>query len=366
MASDQGPPKKLDPLELIRKAGKLADADKVSDALARMDQDDKADESAGLVLLESDAPSTGTASGSLFADESFDPQDGTVQEQDLPTDTTVELQEDQLAAAIDGDGVNPSSQPSLSDPNPSSRGTIIVTPRYRPSRRPPMALLRVYDDDLTGAEEFRVRQSPFIIGRQDGDLVIGHERQMSRRHARIDRVEEGDTWRWYLGDLRSTNGTFVRVSDAWLDDGVEMLIAGELVRFNQPLGAKDASLTKVGPTSEEERVRLTGGRSPNRFRRVGLLALPAVVSRSSIRVLIRLESHNGRWRVVDLASTNHVMITVTKRAELTDGAVFQIGEQRFQLPPAVAQGSFGSSTSVDSLRGSELTRCFRKGAFTMA
>ena len=330
MASDQGPPKKLDPLELIRQAGKLADADKVSDALARMDEDDQADESAGLVLLESDAPSTGTASGSLFADESFDPQDGTVQEQDLPTDTTVELQEDQLAAAIDGDGIDLSSQPSLSDPNPSSRGTIIVTPRYRPTRRPPMALLRVYDDDLTGAEEFRVRQSPFIIGRQDGDLVIGHERQMSRRHARIDRVEEGETWRWYLGDLRSTNGTFVRVSDAWLDDGVEMLLAGELVRFNQPLGAKEASLTKVGPTSEEERIRLTEG--DHLIGSDASVCLPFLQSSPFLDPSqIRLQSRNGRWRVIDLASTNHVMITVTKRAELTDGAIFQIGEQRFSF-----------------------------------
>lgn len=338
MASNDGPPRNTDPRELIRRAGELADAEKVSEVLAKMDEDDANDDSADIVVLESDVAShSDGASGidSSLIDSSTNAE-GTVQEQDLSTDTTVGLPEDQLAAAVEGVESSGAPAPSLSDPSPSqhatssSRSTLIVTPLYRPTRRPPMALLRVYDDNQTGAEEFRIRQSPFIIGRQDGDLVIGHERQMSRRHARIDRVEEGEAWRWYLGDLRSTNGTFLRVAESWLEDGVEVLLAGELVRFNQPLGSRDASLTKVGPTSEEERVRL-----PEGTHLVGSDPSACLAFLRSSPYLdpsnIRLECRKGRWRMVDLQSTNHIWISVSKRAELSEGSMFQIGEQRFSF-----------------------------------
>lgn len=226
--------------------------------------------------------------------------------------------------------------PSLSNPTPSTRGgttslsELVSTPTYRPTRRPPMAILRVYDDDQRDAEVVRVRQTPFVIGRQDGELVIGHERQMSRRHARLDRTQEGDVWRWYLSDLRSTNGTFHCVDQAPLHDGTEVLIGGELVRFAESSTGGHPSLTKVAPSADEEQVKLTG-----EAHLIGVDASTCLPFLTKSTYLdphhYRVERRAGRWWVVDLGSTNHLWVSITKRIELSAEARFQIGEQRFSF-----------------------------------
>src|SRR5262245_22964663 len=69
----------------------------------------------------------------------------------------------------------------------------VVTPRpdadrgqetqpFRPSARPPMALLYVLDDGDDTGEVVRLRGGSFVIGRVEGDLVIPHDGGMSGRH----------------------------------------------------------------------------------------------------------------------------------------------------------------------------------------
>jgi pSer/pThr/pTyr-binding forkhead associated (FHA) protein len=190
-----------------------------------------------------------------------------------------------------------------------------------------MAVLYLFDDDQRTYEPLRIRQTPFVIGRQDGDLVVGHERQMSRRHARIDRVQEGDIWRWYLGDLRSTNGTFIRTKQASLEDGVEVLLGGELVRFVDS-GAGPPALVRIAPSSEEERITLSTG--PHLVGSDPNVCLPFLrESRYLDPQHLRVEQVKGHWQIVDLSSTNGLWVAITKRTELVSGAAFQIGEQRF-------------------------------------
>src|SRR6266436_4682424 len=43
---------------------------------------------------------------------------------------------------------------------------------YRPTVRPPIALLTVFDDGTTEGQMIRVRGDRFIIGRSEGDLLI--------------------------------------------------------------------------------------------------------------------------------------------------------------------------------------------------
>lgn len=337
MPSRDDPPKdglsKSDILGLIRNAGDMARAERVADVFARMEEDDAVDEADGLVEESKEPSSRMGDSSSWFAaaaDSASDPgangEQGLIQKREAPT---VDLPPDPES--------DPAGAPSLADPagatssgSLSARTTLITTPRYRPTRRPPLGLLLVYDDDQTQAERFRIRQTPFVIGRQDGDLVIGHEKQMSRRHARIDRVQEGETWRWYLGDLRSTNGTFVRTEMAVLEDGVEVLLGGELVRFlDSPTGG-GPTLAKVAPSSDEQRVQLTG-----ESHLIGTDTSQCLAFLQSSTFLdphhFRVERKGGRWRILDLASTNHLWIAITTRYELSDGAMFQIGEQRFSF-----------------------------------
>ena len=82
---------------------------------------------------------------------------------------------------------------------------------YRPSLRPAMALLYVLDDGEDTGEIVRIRPSSFVIGRVDGNLTIPHDGGISGRHAEISRRLENGEHCWYLKDLQSTNGTFVRL-----------------------------------------------------------------------------------------------------------------------------------------------------------
>lgn len=328
-------PSRNDILGLIRNAGEMARAERVADVFAKMEEDDQVDEADGVVeeSQESQEPSSrlGDSSGWFSSTGDGEPmppvQDKPSPTVDLPPDPDSDPDSDPVAS------------PSLAGPAGSARATagvlsarstLITTPRYRPTRRPPLGLLVVYDDGQNQGERFRLRQTPFVIGRQDGDLVIGHEKQMSRRHARIDRVQEGETWRWYLGDLRSTNGTFVRTDMAVLEDGVEVLVGGELVRFLASATGASPSLAKVAPSSDEERVQLTGdshliGTDPTK-------CLPFLRSSPFVDPQhFRVEQTAGRWRIIDLASTNHLWTGISARHELSDGSMFQIGEQRFSF-----------------------------------
>src|SRR5262249_22919793 len=83
------------------------------------------------------------------------------------------------------------------------------TTPFRPSSRPSMAVLLVLDDGDDEGEAIRLRGPSHVIGRVEGDLVIPHDGNISGRHAEIQRRLEGGKYRWYLRDLRSTNGTYV-------------------------------------------------------------------------------------------------------------------------------------------------------------
>jgi pSer/pThr/pTyr-binding forkhead associated (FHA) protein len=102
---------------------------------------------------------------------------------------------------------------------------------FRPLDRPPAAMLVVLDDGEDEGETVRIKRESFVIGRVQGDLVIPHDGNISGRHAEIQRRFEGGRWQWYLRDLESLNGTFVRVASGILRDGQEVLIGGSCFRF---------------------------------------------------------------------------------------------------------------------------------------
>ena len=345
-----GPPQRADAERLVREAMELARQEAAGNALRRMAEDDLLDSSGDQSgsNLSSGSSQTGSSAGGRQSDgsvlsslgESGDqPSAGTVAEQAPPTDTTVEVPEDQISEEVkrrqgsgegapsdDRAGVSLSGVARPPHGGSSQRSTLISTPRYRPTKRKPAAVLRVYDDDQRGFEEVRVRQTPFVIGRQDGDLVIGHDGQISRRHARIDRFEDHGSRRWRITDLKSLNGTFLRVADHWLEDGDQLQLGAELVRFLCPARGGPATLVYSRPEADEERCRLAPG---ERFIGSDPSCLPFIRSSPYLDPCsFRLEHTDGRWRVTDLESTNHLWVR-REREELVDGAMFQLGEQRF-------------------------------------
>src|SRR4051794_8634273 len=53
---------------------------------------------------------------------------------------------------------------------------------YRPTLRPPAALLAVLDDGKGDGEVLRLRAERFVIGRSEGDFLIPHDELISGRH----------------------------------------------------------------------------------------------------------------------------------------------------------------------------------------
>ena len=108
------------------------------------------------------------------------------------------------------------------------------TVRFQPVLRPPMGMLAIMDDGEESEEKVRIRKSPFVIGRSEGDVVIAHDNLISGRHVEISRRVENQQFKWYLKDLGSTNGTFVRASSVVLKHNLLLLLGSRRYRFDAP------------------------------------------------------------------------------------------------------------------------------------
>ena len=91
---------------------------------------------------------------------------------------------------------------------------------FRPVNRPPMAIIRVMDDNQISGRLERMYTDTFRIGRVSGDIVIPHDTRISSTHAEVTRRQSGDGWTFSLRDLKSTNGTFAKIRKVLLRDSM--------------------------------------------------------------------------------------------------------------------------------------------------
>lgn len=227
----------------------------------------------------------------------------------------------------------------------------VGTASFRPSSRPPLALLCILDDGAGEGEWVRLRKDKTVIGRVDGDIVIHHDAMMSGRHAEISRTADKGRYRWHLTDLQSTNGTFVRVADSMLKPGQEMLIGGRRYRFDsaaptenravhneavtvtrdwQNVGPSEdhPSLVEVTPQGDGRRFLLDKpenwiGRDPQRCTVV--ITDDALVSQRHVRLY---RDAKDNWHVENAKALNGTWLRVN-RIQLESTGHFQLGEQRF-------------------------------------
>ena len=208
-----------------------------------------------------------------------------------------------------------------------------AVPRYRPERRPAMGVLVVFDDGGATGERLRVRKTPFDVGRVDGDLVIAHDQQMSRRHFRIDRRHAPDNpdstaWEWSVRDLDSLNGTFVCHRKIRIANGDEILLGNEVIRIKQPKGTGQLVLTKLGAGDNLERVTVEPGTRLLGADRAVCLPLLTQCPLLAPRHLQLHCDRSMRWTATALDGTDGVWV---RKAEfpLVDSTQWQSGEQRF-------------------------------------
>ncbi len=107
---------------------------------------------------------------------------------------------------------------------------------FRPTVRPAVPILTVFDDGKAEGETVRVRDPKFVIGRTEGQLQFPLDGRMSARHVEITLQSAGGKNRWVITDLQSTHGMFVRVTRVALVDKAEILVGNGRYRFdaNQP------------------------------------------------------------------------------------------------------------------------------------
>jgi pSer/pThr/pTyr-binding forkhead associated (FHA) protein len=248
-------------------------------------------------------------------------------------------------------GVRP-AQPVAS--KPSADGTP-----YRPTRRPPVLLVCVLDDGSREEGEWRrIRASRAVVGRVDGDITIPHDDSMSSRHAELVRQLEGGTWRWYINDLKSTNGTFARVAKSILKPGQEIMVGNTRFRFESPGAAPAADETvrelpaaSAGTTTWEApqvagrglpalvevRARGDGQRWPIEGDEVWLGSDPAQCRVVAAQDPMASSKHarifrdaRGRWFVENNRSLNGTWLRIDRLA-IEGAGQFQMGEQRFLI-----------------------------------
>jgi pSer/pThr/pTyr-binding forkhead associated (FHA) protein len=258
--------------------------------------------------------------------------------------TSLEPVEELRSAAKSG--YTPTVKPAADEPD---------TIRYRPLRRPPMAALCILHDGRDDGEWVRVCGERLVIGRTDGDVVIPHDGAMSSRHAEIVRRAEAGAYRWYLVDLQSSNGVFVRIGRSLLKHGDELLLGSRRYRFDAaPAGSVHAaaavdedppgtrswstvrtsdllpSLEYLSSSGQGQRYLITGseawiGRDRGHCNIV--LEEDLMVSPRHAHLF---RDGKGRWIIENAGSLNGTWLRM--QTTPVDGTgQFQLGEQRFLL-----------------------------------
>lgn len=223
----------------------------------------------------------------------------------------------------------------------------------RPMGRPPVAMLCILDDGKQDGEWVRLRADRTVIGRTDGEVRIPHDPLISGRHAEIVRRPATNGFRWFLTDLQSTNGTFVRIGSSPLWDECEFLVGTGRYRFEA--AAPAAEVATAPPRTPEQSTRAWSDDSMRALvpslveltsagvgRRLALTLPEYWVGRDPSCVICRAEDlyvnarharlyrdARSHWHIENHKSLNGLWLRLIEPMPLPQACRFRLGEQRF-------------------------------------
>jgi len=253
------------------------------------------------------------------------------------------------AAPAHADGFEPPKKPRTQSPK-----TVL----FRPTGRQPLALLTILDDGhREQGERIRIRDSRVTIGREKGFVTVPFDVDISSQHVELRCQKVQGKSRWYLIDLNSTNGTFLRAYRARLSQETDLICGSRRYRFQLPGDREQVDETKALETQAYQAPRRTMMQQfVPRLTEIGLddnLDSASFMIGASNTRLGRSQSceisvtddpflspqharfiqdERGRWTIEDTNSLNGVWIRI-KRMPLDQQAEFQIGQQRFRFQP---------------------------------
>src|SRR6056297_528300 len=263
-------------------------------------------------------------------------------------------------AALEADGASHVSAPGAAEQEASSQAHApsAETVRFRPTGRQPLALLTILDDGYRDrGEKIRIRSSRVTIGREKGDVTIAFDADISSQHAELRYQEANGTSRWYLVDLNSTNGTFLRAYRAQLSRETELIFGSRRYRFQTPIDRQQLDETKALKTQAYQAPPRTMVQALTpQLTEMGIeeasdsAAFAIAVNNTrlgrgasceisipddpllSAQHATFIHDKRGRWTITDNRSLNGIWIRI-KRMPLDQPAEFQIGQQRFYFQP---------------------------------
>ena len=231
---------------------------------------------------------------------------------------------------------------------------------FRPTNRQPLATLTILNDgSREEGEKIYIRDPKFVIGREKGKVTIPFDSDISGEHAELVCQKQKGKYRWYLRDLGSTNGTFVRGYRASLSRETELMLGSRRYLFQLPDHRAEGEETQAlqtqafrspSPTMMEQFVpRLTEtGADQGGGLSFSMGATEMLIGRSpecqipvendlflSPKHARFYKDERGRWMIDDKKSANGVWIRI-KRMALDQQAEFQLGQQRFRFNPNVS------------------------------
>lgn len=190
--------------------------------------------------VEYDIPERGVVIGRYKADITF-AEDETVSPRHATVRPAGDYLEVEDASSLNGVFIKIRGEHRLAEGDIFMCGDQVFRVSLRPGRfdpsewqlyaapqeaRPLATLTHLLSDGSDGAV-YPVRKLPFVIGREEGSLLFGTDRFMSRKHAAIQ--QSGGSL--VLVDLGSRNGTYVcRHGEFRITDGDVIMIGRQLLR----------------------------------------------------------------------------------------------------------------------------------------
>lgn len=250
----------------------------------------------------------------------------------------------------------------------------------------------VIEDDEGRRTTVPLVRSEVTIGRQDGNTIRLTERNVSRRHARLVRTDDGvlveDHSRYgtrhngvpITGQIAFADGDVISIGDYRLHlradtasprgpspEPIE-IVDGRDSDDTAPIPAADNGATDVMPTVEplpaDERSRLVCLTSPFAGSEFHIVLGDIVVGRSPdcdvvvdhpsvSKHHIRITTRSGEVRLLDLGSSNGVLVNGerTRDHALTAGDVVELGVLRFRYVAPGETFAFSWDEAIDEIDG---------------
>jgi pSer/pThr/pTyr-binding forkhead associated (FHA) protein len=231
-----------------------------------------------------------------------------------------------------------------------SSAEVLFTPRnHRPTSGVAPAHLAVISQDGSTGQTHWIEGGSVDIGREQGEIRLLGDRFVSPRHARV--FARGSAF--FLRDLESLNGVFLRVRESEpLQDADLLLLGSEVLRFEvlnhaeHGLGAACERGTDVYGSPARPRYaclveRTIEGVDRNVFyisanetvvgREFGDLVFTTDSFMSRRHAAIQRDPGAGTFTLRDLGSSNGTYLAIRGEVELREGDHLRVGQHLFRF-----------------------------------